>query len=137
VVKQPGTYKVLVENADGQGVLSTASIIYSIAPTWSTAANLGSVEEGESVNISLVAYDDDSTAVTSYTLVSGSLPSGVTLSGDSTIGTLTGTAPAVDADTNYTFTIRATDDESQTSDREFTLTITNWTVANSLRFDER
>jgi hypothetical protein len=131
----PGTYKVLVENADGQGVLSTASIIYSIAPTWSTAANLGSVEEGESVNISLVAYDDDSTAVTSYTLVSGSLPSGVTLSGDSTIGTLTGTAPAVDADTNYTFTIRATDDESQTSDREFTLTITNWTVANSLRFD--
>ena len=131
-----GTYKVQVENPDGQGVLSTASIIYSIAPTWSTAANLGSVEEGESVNISLVAYDDDSTAVTSYTLVSGSLPSGVTLSGDSTIGTLTGTAPTVSADTAYTFTIRATDNENQTSDRQFNLTITNWTVANSLRFDD-
>jgi hypothetical protein len=130
-----GTYKVLVENPDGKGVISTSTITYSAAPTWSTAANLGSIEEGESVNIQLLAYDDDSTAVSSYSLVSGSLPSGVTLSGDSSVGALTGTAPEVDADTNYTFTIRATDDESQTSDREFTLTITNWTVANSLRFN--
>jgi len=132
----PGTYKVLVENPDGKGAISTSTITYSAAPTWSTAANLGSIEEGEAVNIQLLAYDDDSTAVSSYSLVSGSLPSGVTLSGDSSVGSLTGTAPAVDADTNYTFTIRATDDEGQTSDREFTLTITNWTVANSLRFDD-
>ena len=131
----PGTYKVLVENPDGKGVISTSTITYSAAPTWSTAANLGSIEEGEAVNIQLLAYDDDSTAVSSYSLQAGSLPSGVTLSGDSSVGSLTGTAPAVDADTNFTFTIRATDDEGQTSDREFTLTITNWTVANSLRFD--
>jgi hypothetical protein len=131
-----GTYKVLVENPDGKGVISTSTITYSAAPTWSTAANLGSIEEGETVNIQLLAYDDDSTAVSSYSLVSGSLPSGVTLSGDSSVGALTGTAPEVDADTNYTFTIRATDDESQTSDREFTLTVTNWIVANSLRFDD-
>jgi len=131
-----GTYKVLVENPDGKGVISTSTISYSAAPVWSTAANLGSIEEGESVNIQLLAYDDDSTAVSSYSLQSGSLPSGVTLSGDSSVGSLTGTAPAVDADTNYTFTIRATDDEGQTSDREFTLTITNWTVANSLRFND-
>jgi len=131
-----GTYKVLVENPDGKGVISTSTISYSAAPVWSTAANLGSIEEGDSVNIQLLAYDDDSTAVSSYSLVAGSLPSGVTLSGDSSVGSLTGTAPAVDADTNYTFTIRATDDESQTSDREFTLTVTNWTVANSLRFDD-
>jgi hypothetical protein len=132
----PGTYKVLVENPDGKGVISTSTITYSAAPTWSTAANLGSIEEGEAVNIQLLAYDDDSTAVSSYSLQSGSLPSGVTLSGDSSVGSLIGTAPAVDADTNYTFTIRATDDEGQTSDREFTLTITNWTVANSLRFND-
>jgi hypothetical protein len=131
-----GTYKVLVENPDGKGVISTSTITYSAAPVWSTAANLGSIEEGEAVNIQLLAYDDDSTAVSSYSLQSGSLPSGVTLSGDSSVGSLTGTAPAVDADTNYTFTIRATDDEGQTSDREFTLTVTNWTVANSLRFDD-
>jgi len=131
-----GTYKVLVENPDGKGVISTSTISYSAAPVWSTAANLGSIEEGESVNIQLLAYDDDSTAVSSYSLQAGSLPSGVTLSGDSSVGSLTGTAPAVDADTNYTFTIRATDDEGQTSDREFTLTITNWTVANSLRFND-
>ena len=131
-----GTYKVLVENPDGKGVISTSTISYSAAPVWSTAANLGSIEEGESVNIQLLAYDDDSTAVSSYSLQAGSLPSGVTLSGDSSVGSLTGTAPAVDADTNYTFTIRATDDEGQTSDREFTLTITNWEVTNSLRFDD-
>ena len=131
-----GIYKVIVENPDGQGAVSSATITYSIAPAWSTAAgSLGSVEEGESVNFSLLAYDDDSTAVSSYTLQSGSLPSGVTLSGDSSVGAITGTAPAVDADTQYNFTIRATDNESQTSDRSFSMTVSNWLVANSLRFD--
>jgi len=132
-----GIYKVIVENPNGLSVISSATITYSIAPAWSTAAgSLGSFEEGDSVSASLLAYDDDSTAVSSYSLVSGSLPSGITLSGDSSIGALTGTAPEVNADTQYSFTIRATDNESQTSDRAFTMDITNWGVFNSLRFDE-
>jgi len=132
-----GVYKVIVENPNGLSVISSATITYSIAPAWSTAAgSLGSFEEGDSVSASLLAYDDDSTAVSSYSLVSGSLPSGITLSGDSSIGALTGTAPSVDADTQYSFTIRATDNESQTSDRAFTMDITNWGVFNALRYDD-
>ena len=131
-----GIYKVIVENPNGLSVLSTATITYSIAPAWATAeGSLGSFEEGDAINLSLLAYDDDSTAVTSYTLQSGSLPSGITLDGDSTIGSITGTAPNVDADTAFNFTIRAADNESQTSDRTFSMTITNWGVDNSLRFN--
>jgi hypothetical protein len=132
-----GIYKVIVENPNGLSVLSTATITYSLAPAWATAeGSLGSFEEGDAVNLSLLAYDDDSTAVSSYSLQSGSLPSGITLDGDSTIGSITGTAPNVDADTAFNFTIRAADNESQTSDRTFSMTITNWGVDNSLRFND-
>ena len=130
------SYKVSVENTGGLAVQSTAQIINSDAPNWSTDAALGSYEEGDSVNIQLLAYDDDSTAVTGYTLQSGSLPSGITLSGDSTIGSLTGTAPTVSADTAYNFTIRATDNESQTTDKAFNMTIADYNIGNTLMFND-
>jgi len=130
------SYKVYVENPGGLAVQSTATIINSDAPNWQTDASLGSYEEGESVNIQLLAYDDDSTAVTGYTLQSGSLPSGITLSGDSTIGSLTGTAPTVSADTAYNFTIRATDNESQTTDKAFNMTIADYNIGNTLLFND-
>ena len=131
-----GIYKVIVENPTGLSVISTATIINSAAPNWVTSASLGSVEEGDSVNIQLLAYDDDSSAVSSYSLQSGSLPSGVTLSGDSTVGALTGTAPQVSADTAYNFTIRATDDESQTTDQAFSLTVADYNIGNSVMFND-
>ena len=130
-----GTYKVIVENPDGIAVRSSDSIINSAAPTWQTASPLTSYEEGDTVNETLLAYDDDSTAVSSYSLQSGTLPSGVTLSGDSSIGSLTGTAPTVTADTQYSFTIRATDNESQTTDKAFNMTITNYNL-ESLMFNQ-
>ena len=112
-----GIYKVIVENPNGLSVLSTATITYSLAPAWATAeGSLGSFEEGDSVSASLLAYDDDSTAVSSYSLVSGSLPSGITLSGDSSIVALSFTEPLVNADTKLCFTIRDSDYECQTSD---------------------
>jgi len=130
------SYKVYVENPGGLAVQSTAQIINSDAPNWSTDAALGSYEEGDSVNVQLLAYDDDSTAVTGYTLQSGSLPSGITLSGDSTIGSLTGTAPTVSADTAYNFTIRATDNESQTTDKAFNMTIADYNIGNTLLLND-
>jgi len=131
-----GIYKVIVENPTGLSVISTATIINSAAPNWVTNASLGSVEEGDTVNIQLLAYDDDSSAVSSYSLQSGSLPSGVTLSGDSTVGALTGTAPTVSADTAFNFTIRATDDESQTTDKAFSLTVADYNIGNSVMFND-
>ena len=71
-----------------------------------------------------MAYDDDSSAVTSYSLQSGSLP-GFTLSGDSSIGTISGTETGSSATTTYSFAIRATDNEGQTTDRAFTITVSH------------
>tara|TARA_Y100000592_G_scaffold98064_1_gene170212 strand:- start:545 stop:721 length:177 start_codon:yes stop_codon:yes gene_type:complete len=42
---------------------------------------------------------------------------------NSSTGAITGTAPSATSDTTYTFTIRATDAESQTADREFSITV--------------
>ena len=122
-----GSYFVRVENNDGGAVRSSSAILsVSIAPNWSTAAgSLGSISAGESGSFTLLAYDDDSTAVTSYSLQSGSLPGGFSLAGDSTIGTISGTETGSSATTTYSFTIRATDNESQTTDRAFTITVSH------------
>ena len=122
-----GSYFVRVENNDGGAVRSSSTILaVSNAPVWSTAAgSLGTITGGATQSFTLLAYDDDSTAVTSYTLVSGSLPGGFTLSGDSSIGTISGTETGSSATTTYSFTIRATDNESQTTDRAFTITVTH------------
>ena len=48
--------------------------------------------------------------------------------------TLTGTESGATSDTEYSFTIRATDAEGQTADRAFTITIT-FGAANSIQFN--
>ena len=122
-----GSYFVRVENNDGGAVRSSSAILaVSNAPVWSTAAgSLGTIVAGATQSFTLLAYDDDSTAVTSYSLQSGSLPGGFTLDGDSSIGTISGTETGSSATTTYSFTIRATDNESQTTDRAFTITVTH------------
>ena len=122
-----GSYFVRVENNDGGAVRSSTAILNaSIAPYWSTGAgSLGTIAAGATQSFTLLAYDDDSTAVTSYSLQSGSLPGGFTLDGDSSIGTISGTETGSSATTTYSFTIRATDNEGQTTDRAFTITVTH------------
>ena len=120
-----GSYFVRVENNDGGAVRSSSAILaVSNAPVWSTAAgSLGTIVAGATQSFTLLAYDDDSTAVTSYSLQSGSLPGGFTLDGDSSIGTISGTESGATTTTTYSFTIRATDNEGQTTDRAFTITV--------------
>ena len=122
-----GSYFVRVENNDGGAVRSSTAILTaSIAPNWSTAAgSLGTIAAGATQSFTLLAYDDDSTAVSSYSLQSGSLPGGFTLDGDSSIGTISGTETGSSSTTTYSFTIRATDNESQTTDRAFTITVSH------------
>ena len=122
-----GSYFVRVENNDGNAVRSSSAILNSsAAPNWQTAAgSLGSIAAGDTQSFTLLAYDDDSTAISSYSLVSGSLPGGFTLSGDSSIGTISGTETGSTGTTTYSFTIRATDDDAQTTDRAFTITVSH------------
>jgi hypothetical protein len=59
----------------------------------------------------------------SYSKISGTFPTGITL--NSSTGVLSGTESGSDTgETTYNFTIRATDAESQTADRAFSITVT-------------
>ena len=122
-----GNYFVRVENNDGGAVRSSSAILSSsIAPNWQTAAgSLGSISAGATQSFTLLAYDDGDSPITSYSLQSGSLPGGFSLTGDSSVGTISGTETGSSATTTYSFTIRATDDEGQTTDRAFTITVSH------------
>ena len=114
-----GTYFIRIENPNGLAVRSsTALLTVSDAPTWSTASgSLGSVAKGDTGSFTVVATSDS--AVTySYT---GSLPNGFTL--NSATGVISGTESGATAETNYNFTVTATDAESQTASRAFSITV--------------
>lgn len=114
------SFDIRVTNPSGlAGVLSPAGTV-DRDPIWSTAAgSLGSVLEGQAFSGSVSATDPDGTSVT-YTLVSGTLPSGLTLNGST--GAISGTTSLISSDTTSSFTIRATSN-SQTQDRSFSITV--------------
>jgi hypothetical protein len=114
-----GSYTLYVINPNGGTAIAVPGIQYSGTPTWSTAAgSLGNVYEAAAINNTLVATGD---APITYSLFSGTLPLTSTL--NSSTGVLSGTADATASPTTYTFTIRATDAESQDTNRQFSLTI--------------
>ena len=113
-----GTYKLYIENPDGNAVQSGTVLTVSDAPAWTTSAgSLGTNAAGSSVSYTVAA-----TGATSFAVQSGSLPGGVSL--NTSTGAITGTESGATSETTYSFTIRATDAESQTADRAFSITIT-------------
>ena len=112
-----GTYPVYVVNPDGGTAIRVPGVTFSASPAWQTASNLGEQYDGVLLNLSVVATD-----ATSYTLVSGSLPPGLSL--NSNTGVISGTVTGVTNDTVYSFTINAVDPQLQDSPRTFTVTIT-------------
>ena len=125
-----GTYFIRVENTDGNaGRSSSAILTVSDAPTWTTAAgSLGDVEAGAAVSLTVAATGDSTIAYSETTAVltsNANTPAGtMNLSLNSSTGAITGTAPSPDSDTTYNFTLRATDQEAQTADRAFSITVT-------------
>lgn len=110
-----GTYIVYLVNSDGGVSLRVNGVTFSGFPTWLTGSSLPSLLVGQSANIQLSATSD--TNVT-YTVADGSsLPSGLELSN---VGLLSGLA-STNTSTTYNFTISATDEENQSSDRAFSL----------------
>jgi hypothetical protein len=126
-----GSYILYVVNLDGSTAIAVPGIQYSGTPAWSTAAGtLGTGYETSAVSTTVSATSDS--AVT-YSVVSGTLPSGVTINAS---GTISGTSPLVAGSTTYTFTVRATDLENQDTDRSFSLTINpdvvSWSSLNTI-----
>ena len=114
-----GSYILYVVNADGATTIAVPGLQYSGTPAWTTAAgSLGSVAKDNNFTTTIAATGD---APVTYSLYSGALPSGFTLTANT--GVITGTAPNVSVDTTYSFTIRATDAQRQDTDRAFSILV--------------
>ena len=131
-----GTYKLYIENPDGNAVLTSQTVQASTGPSFTTSAgSLGTFGAGDTISgLNVVASSDSNVTITEVT-------SPLTLTGNtdtptSTMNlgftgtpattatyTIAGTAPTPTSATTYNFTLRATDVESQTTDRAFSITI--------------
>lgn len=90
-------------------------------PIWITnTGSLGSYPAQVAILIQLVAQPVLPATSVTYTLISGSLPQGLSLS---VSGTISGNPTLVTRDTTYTFVIRATDNLSNIRDRTFSMII--------------
>jgi hypothetical protein len=97
-------------------------------PTWNTpAGSLGSFPSQIAFVSQLSATaNSPASSITSYILISGSLPDGVSL--NTTTGLISGTPDVVPNQTISTFVIRATDNLDNIRDRTFSITITGTAV---------
>ena len=110
------TYTFTINASDGTNTVvpRTFSFISNAAPVWSTSSgSLGSY--GGAVSVQLTATDDESIT---YSVTSGSLPSGLSLSSS---GLISGTVTASPA--TYTFTVGASDGINTAVTRSFSIIV--------------
>ena len=119
--KTAGDYDIVVTNTDGGSATSINGISYNGIPAWTTAAgSLGTFASDTTIStITLQATEPDSGTIT-FSITNGTLPTGLSLTG----ANIDGTTTLENADTLYTFTVTATDNESQTTPRTFTINVT-------------
>jgi hypothetical protein len=121
-----GTYYIRIENNDGLAVRSsTAVLTVSDAPTWTTAAGtLGTIAGDFSGTVATVAATSDSAITYSETtsVLTNAAQANCSLNSATGVITTTDFGGSSTTATTYTFTLRATDAEGQTADRQFTLT---------------
>ena len=132
-----GTYRIRVENPDGLAGLSGANFLtVSDNPVWSTGAgSLGTVDGNTNGAVATVSAGGDTIRYTETTnvLTNASLA-------NCALNNVTGAITSSDFDGSstsartHTFTIRATDAQGQTSDREFSLTSGYVSYPNNLDF---
>ena len=122
------TYKIRIENPDGNAVLSSTNILtVSDAPTWTTSAgSLGTFAGDTSGTLATVVATSDSAVtyseVTSPLVLTNAAQANCSLNPSTGVITTTDFGGSSTTATTYNFTIRATDAEGQTADRSFSLT---------------
>ena len=121
-----GSYYVRIELDDGNAARSTNAIITaSTSPTWSTSAgSLGTVAGDFSGTVTTVSASSDSAITYSETtsVLTNASQANCVLNSTTGVITTSDFGGSSTAATTYTFTLRATDAEGQTADREFSLT---------------
>jgi len=131
-----GVYYIRIENNDGNAVRSSSALLtVSDAPAWTTSAgSLGTIEGNFSGTVATVAASGDTVTFTETTnVLTNASQANCSLSTGGVITTSDFGGSSTSA-TTYSFTLRATDAQGQTSDRNFTLT-SSYGIANSGRFD--
>lgn len=116
-------YDVKVTNFNSLTNTTTDAFNIDAQPAWVTASGaLTGIFDGarSGISITLEATDPESGAIT-YALVTGSLPSGLSL--NTTTGVISGDANAVGTNTTSSFTIEARDANSNATERNFSITV--------------
>jgi len=131
-----GTYYIRVENNDGNAARSSSAILtVSDNPVWSTAAgSLGTIAGNFSGAVATVAATGDTVTFSETTnVLTNGAQANCSLNANTGAITTSDFGGSSTSATTYSFTLRATDAQGQTSDRNFTLTST-YTISNSGRF---
>ena len=118
--------RILVTNPDGNAARSGTDLVVSDGPVFTTTSlPNGQSNTAYSQNIDVTG---DSAVTISTTVVSGALPAGVTIgsttnpSGNTYRAVISGTMPTITSQTVYSFTVRATDAQGQTTDQALSIT---------------
>ena len=128
-----GTYKVVVENpgitrptGSSLHILSNA-ITSGTTPNWTTGTTLPEIAKNIPYTTTLAATDSEGTDI-DYSIVSGTLPAGITLNNET--GVISGTYAGNDFNTTDLL-VRAVDTGGNTVDRTFTIFSSNptWTTS--------
>jgi hypothetical protein len=118
-------FDVKITNSSGLAATLADALSVDAQPVFSTAAgSLGTISDSAraSTTFTVVAADPESGGDVTYSLESGSLPAGCSLTSTSSGAVLSG-FNAVSTNTTSNFTIRAADVNSNTSDRAFSITV--------------
>jgi hypothetical protein len=137
---------VRVTSPTGQTATLTGAIDCGGAPSWQTASGtLATIYDSSRATYpttiaTLSAIDPDSGATVTYSITSGALPTNVSLASSTGVVSRTGTIPSVATDTTYSFTVRATDNAGNNSDRTFNIivkapVVTSYTSTGSATFN--
>ena len=129
-VKSAASYNLWLVGPTGKLTVLANGILYSGTPNWSGQSTSIS-SDASNVNIQLTAAGDTPLV---YSLVSGTLPTGVTLNSS---GLISGTVTGLSNDTTYSnLVIRANDPQNQDASITVNLTIlTLYRISRSLRFN--
>jgi hypothetical protein len=132
-----GPYDVKIVNPSNLYGVLYETLGVNDAPIWSTSAgSLGTFTELDVISITTAVSDttDSTNSPLQYTLVSGSLPAGLSL--NSTTGVISGTATNALTNTTYSFTLGASDSRNTVQTRAFSITINDrspvWVTSSAL-----
>ena len=132
-----GTYYLRVENPDGNAVRSSSALLtVSDAPVWTTSAgSLGTIQGDFSGTVATVVATGDTVTFSETTSVlTNAAQANCSLNSATGVITTTDFGGSSTTPTTYSFTLRATDAQGQTADRNFTLT-SSFGISNAGRFD--